>query len=449
MKTRVPLAVAGACGALILLGQSDLLAGAGGQPDVIYSDCNDILYWGTIGGIRGYSLGSNTCNIGSANLLWGTSHNGTPTLAMNAYRLENGRLLQIGLSNAKHGTSAAASNGCGLNCNGQGGSVLGVGCLDVYSAGFNGGQSRLANRSQLNAWTGRGVGAPGGSGDEIFRRLQIANADFVNHQNAQFFVEGVYVATDDAGIFGNGYNNASHKRVTVSGVNLVVQGSMQVGDPAIFAWRDHGLGKNQPDPSVEVQTIDVPNEGRFYVLSKTTDLGDSWLYDYAIFNLNSDRSAGSFSVPSGSAAISDVGFHDVNYHSGEVYDNTDWNNRMDGSNVTWSSPQTHTENPNSNALRYGTMYNFWFTANAAPTDVEVEIGLFKPGTPSSVTVTVKGPSAPACPGDVSGNNVVDFADILAVLAAWGNAGGPEDVDGSGTVDFGDILFILANWGPCP
>ena len=40
------------------------------------------------------------------------------------------------------------------------------------------------------------------------------------------------------------------------------------------------------------------------------------------------------------------------------------------------------------------------------------------------------------------------ADVLAVLAAWGNAGGPEDLDGSGTVDFGDILVVLAAWGPC-
>ena len=38
---------------------------------------------------------------------------------------------------------------------------------------------------------------------------------------------------------------------------------------------------------------------------------------------------------------------------------------------------------------------------------------------------------------------------LAVLAAWGAAGGPEDLDGSGVVDFGDILFVLGAWGLCP
>ncbi len=39
-------------------------------------------------------------------------------------------------------------------------------------------------------------------------------------------------------------------------------------------------------------------------------------------------------------------------------------------------------------------------------------------------------------------------DILRVLDAWGNKGGPEDLDGSGTVDFADLLIVLAAWGPC-
>lgn len=57
--------------------------------------------------------------------------------------------------------------------------------------------------------------------------------------------------------------------------------------------------------------------------------------------------------------------------------------------------------------------------------------------------------AVACVEDINGNGNVDFGDVLAILAAWGNAGGPEDIDGSGFVDFGDILAVLAAWGPCP
>ena len=50
------------------------------------------------------------------------------------------------------------------------------------------------------------------------------------------------------------------------------------------------------------------------------------------------------------------------------------------------------------------------------------------------------------PGDVDGNGVVDFNDLLAVLAAWGPcAGCPADFDGNGFVDFNDLLTLLANW----
>jgi len=60
---------------------------------------------------------------------------------------------------------------------------------------------------------------------------------------------------------------------------------------------------------------------------------------------------------------------------------------------------------------------------------------------------------PGCPGDADGSGIVDFADISAVLANWGQSGlpyRPGDADGSGTVDFADISTVLANWGSnCP
>ena len=54
-----------------------------------------------------------------------------------------------------------------------------------------------------------------------------------------------------------------------------------------------------------------------------------------------------------------------------------------------------------------------------------------------------------CHGDLDGSGAVDFGDVLAILSAWGNKGGPEDLDGNGVVDFGDILVVLGAWGPCP
>ncbi len=53
-----------------------------------------------------------------------------------------------------------------------------------------------------------------------------------------------------------------------------------------------------------------------------------------------------------------------------------------------------------------------------------------------------------CVADISGNGAVDFADVLAILGAWGNPGGPEDLSGNGVVDFADLLIVLGAWGVC-
>lgn len=54
------------------------------------------------------------------------------------------------------------------------------------------------------------------------------------------------------------------------------------------------------------------------------------------------------------------------------------------------------------------------------------------------------------PGDVNGDGIVDFGDILDLLAAWGDCPDPPDpcpadFDGNGTVNFADLLVILGNW----
>jgi hypothetical protein len=58
-----------------------------------------------------------------------------------------------------------------------------------------------------------------------------------------------------------------------------------------------------------------------------------------------------------------------------------------------------------------------------------------------------------CGADTDGSGAVDFADLLALLAAWGPyAPCPpyiaEDIDRDCSVGFGDLLAMLAAWGPC-
>ena len=49
------------------------------------------------------------------------------------------------------------------------------------------------------------------------------------------------------------------------------------------------------------------------------------------------------------------------------------------------------------------------------------------------------------PGDLNGDGLIDGADLLIVLAAWGTAGPAGDLDGNGIVDGADVLIVLGSW----
>ena len=104
----------------------------------------------------------------------------------------------------------------------------------------------------------------------------------------------------------------------------------------------------------------------------------------------------SFPVPPG-VNCTNLSFADVDYHSGEPYDGTDWpSSFVPGNSVTWSTVPFGT-NPNANALRWSTSYAFSFDSDSAPVQGDATIIPFKAGTPASLTVTVDvpGPLSPA------------------------------------------------------
>lgn len=52
-----------------------------------------------------------------------------------------------------------------------------------------------------------------------------------------------------------------------------------------------------------------------------------------------------------------------------------------------------------------------------------------------------------CPGDLSGDGIVNGADLASLLASWG-AAGPADLNGDGVVNGVDLAALLAGWGAC-
>ena len=56
-----------------------------------------------------------------------------------------------------------------------------------------------------------------------------------------------------------------------------------------------------------------------------------------------------------------------------------------------------------------------------------------------------------CPADLTGNRVVDGADLAALLGGWGACSGscPADLTGDGVVNGADLAAQLGAWGNCP
>jgi len=366
------------------------------SPDVIVGDLHELNSYGTDGSVSAFSVGTVSCNIGVSPLNWFFNVNMHPVIGQNMYRYKEGHFEQIGMSWLKHGFFALSQNLCSQGqCDGDPtGEHLGPGCSDPYSAFLNGQQGNLGPRSEVNAFTGDYPFPFGGAPVDslLSRRLQVNNDDLAPALNvgAEYFVEGQYVTPDDASAK-NGWNNASYRKIIVTEAGGSFVADYTVEDtvrtlPAIHAWQ-------AIDPQVQIVGVSVPSEGIFTLGARVTNLGNgTWHYEYALHNLNSHRSARSFSVPIfPGIVLSNIEFHDVPYHSGEPYSQTPWQVQITNDAITWSTDDFSID-PNANALRWGTMYNFRFDADAHAAPLVNTIGLFRPGTPDNVTAVASAPT---------------------------------------------------------
>jgi hypothetical protein len=387
-------------------------------PDVIVGELLDFFQYetGEVNGFVGLALGTDACNKGTENVAWiALPSNNHPFIPQNLYRMSGGadnteRFEQIGQSWGKHAFAAASSNTCNFGCNGVGGDHLGSGCSDAYGAGLNGWQDGIGSRAWVNPFNGS---FPSGNTsndhtghvhDVTSHRMLVAVDDLNTSLNpgATYFAEAEYIVPDE-GIWCqshptecNMYNNASYKQFTVVGINQPFSfnpvGSTVREQPAIMAWTGATVVRVEPDPG---------NDGIFWVGYKVTGPDDgSWHYEYAIYNQNLDSAIQSFQLDSGAnppATITNIGFHAPPQHPGFAqdgtvgdagYSSTPWEAVNFFGNVSWST-ETFAQNPNANAIRFGTLYNFRFDANEPPAFHPAAIILFK--TNSQVLVEVPTP----------------------------------------------------------
>ena len=429
------------------------------DPDIIVGDVSDAMYFGRVGGIRAYSLGTTSCNIGTTDALWVASNNQHPVIGQNIYRIENGRLELIGLSWLKHGFTALTENLCNT-CNGHGGAVLGVGCSDPYVASLNGDQGRLGPRSHVNATNGyypypfvnggtytlpAGYTNPPAAAATIGRRLQVAETDLF-HAGATYVAECQYVTADDA-MANHGTNNMSYRITPIP--TIIVPGGFALGGttvrqrPAVEAWK-------AVDPGVVVQTYTYDDAGvlcKIWVGAKViANSNNTWTYNYAVYNANSDRSFGSFELPSTNTTATLPYQRLPKYHSGEVVSMNDpWIHAASASGISWTVPQTFAANPKSSAIRWSTTATFSITTNTPPVTGTARLGFYKTaGSVDATNLPIPSNGVPPCRADFNGDGVLDFFDYLDFVAAFSSTNISADFNGDTIVDFFDYLdFVQA------
>lgn len=472
-------------------------------PDVIVGTlCHDAITnynFSNVGGIdyESFSMGTTSCNVGNVHLNWLSSaqgnNNNHPVIGQNFFRLKNvngtRRFEQLAQAWLKHGFCALCGNNCCTDNTDESCDHLGVGCSDPYASSRNGAQATsqwMGPKWQANPTTGIHTeprANPSFTANTVSRRmhvpiseLQVSNG--TGDVNAtRYFGEGQYVAADDAAA-GNDLNNASYRPISVTGGGTAwsfsATGSTQRKQCAIRAWADTDTTSTIEGVISRVVETDMitPEENGdsalVIIAAQATNIGGGmWHYEYAVQNLNSDRSVSSVSIPVSSyLTVSNIGFRDVAYWDSDGEGNvtrsgTDWNSGHSAGAVTWSCTETHAQNVNANALRWGTMYNFRFDCNQGPEyshgDVVTDLatfGQFKPGAQSFTGETVVPGIVTCLRGDMNNDGLIDGGDIsrFSEIIVNGNSSATAREKCAGDLeainDFGVDLDDTDNFANC-
>jgi len=402
---------------------------------VIVGDLTGPANYGANGSYEALALGTTSCNMGTANLNWHSNTNQHPVIGGELYRYKvvdgSGRFEQVGISWLKHGFYALSQTLCCTGCQGTDGSQLGVRCSDPYTASRNGQQSGLGPRYQVNASTGYFTYPPprpsGGNAGRV--EVLVSDLEATAGGGARYFGNAQYIAPDDAAA-GNDNNNSSYKEISVSGSGSAWTfgfiGSTVREVPAVKAWASCEAG-------VTSRNLQIAGDGLVILNYKTTNLGGGqYHYEYALYNMNSHNSVRSFSIPiANDVNVTNIGFHDVGYRAGDGEggvnrDGTDWTATNSGGSLTWST-STFAQNPNANALRWGTTYNFRFDADTPPMTDTLTLGLFRNGGATTSTIDVPSPGGP--PPDTDGDGILDPNDNCPTIANPGQENNDNDAQG--------------------
>ncbi|MBK8465439.1 MAG: hypothetical protein IPL32_06370 [Chloracidobacterium sp.] len=397
-------------------------AGSVPGPDVVVGDLSGLAQFGSSSnGQVGLAVGTDSCNFGTIPLNWfANPSNDHPVIPQNIYRMSGGasnneRFEQIGQGSVKHAFTALQQNLCNLGCNSTGGTTLGSGCSDPYSASLNSGPS-LGSKAWINPFTGayprndsitpnNDHSGHSHTGPSHRILVNISDLNTTLNPGATYFAEAQYVTPHEYVWCQNNpgqcnmNNNASYRQYNVSGTtsfSFSAAGSTVRMQPAIQAWPGATHVTVEPERGID---------GFARVSYKVTQTAPNvWHYEYAIYNQNLDRGIQSFRVPIGTGVnITNVGFYAPPQHPGWSGDgtagsagfaSTPWTTTQTPGKIEWAT-QTALVNANANAIRWGTMYNFRFDADKPPATMYGTVGFFKTGAPGNVLIQGPRSSTPS------------------------------------------------------
>ena len=343
-------------------------------------------------------------NVGTANVPWQAQFSGVfppfktdqhPFLVWALFRDSGGFFEPIAYSDVKHAFLTINSNCAPGSC--TLGSVLGLGCEDVYGVGTNGGH--LAPRTEIlphaGTWAHCDFPAPNtpshfdqvapfcspdnnGSGEPTLTHRATATDLELSVSGAKYYFTAWYVVRDDINIF-----NSMGWRKIVPTRNVANNWSFAFATP----FKQGSVLDAFVDPALQTtarsnSTFEDPTAGTVQVAATATNLSNGrFRYVYALMNHDFDPKVGSFSIPIGDG----VTLEDLRFSDGDTDTTNDWTMVADAGRATWTPPAA------SARLDWGTALTISFIANAAPIRNGAQISRGDNGNVFAIKSIVVGP----------------------------------------------------------
>lgn len=336
---------------------------------------------------------STACNVGNVDIPYeAPMAEAHPVVVLQLYRADATRFAQIGISDARHEYFALSNSACSTCPTPSDGRYLGIGCSTTSPASINADPTLLGPRDEidpfLGTWECEGSHFAGGETDCV-RRHSGGDHDPLEHRlaardsdlgwaGADYYYEQYFLCGNDV----NHLNNLASRSCSMVWIGshwaftTPPASTMQLG-PALTRW-----GGAQ-------DWVSIPDDGDLLLASKAWETEDGrYAYEYALFNLDSNRRVRRFSIPIGPWSVQNLDFHDPD---GDP--SNDWSVTIADGVLTWETDPPEVD-PSAPALAYGVLYNFRFETEAPPIEGAAELEAWVMTGDDVVNGTAQVPAVP-------------------------------------------------------